>query len=158
MFSEPLHHSGPTAGLSRLVKFLTQFTSEVHGRRIPDSVEPPRIVSGTSTPSSCAASGTNTPNMKPSETMEDGLGDTGVGEVLVGAAARAMARAGVATEVPGVGGHANVQAPHGEVPWRVSVGNGCQDLLNKAFQTLLNPGDPILVETVSCDDSSIAVL
>ncbi len=87
--------------------------------------------------------------------MEDGLGDTGVGEVLVGAAAKAMAKSGVATEVH-VGGRA-IEHGHGserlqdggEVPWRISVGNGCQDLLNKAFQTLLNPGDPILVETVS---------
>ncbi len=36
-----------------------------------------------------------------------------------------------------------------EVPWRLSVGGGCQDLLNKAFQTILNEGDAVLVETVS---------
>jgi hypothetical protein len=100
--------------------------------------------------------------------VEDGLGDTGVGEVLVGASAKAMARAGV-----GANGLNGEVKEGGEVPWRVSVGNGCQDLLNKvgngmyvgrgaagktddhqstgeilqAFQTLLNAGDPMLVET-----------
>jgi len=34
-----------------------------------------------------------------------------------------------------------------EVPWRVTVGGGCQDLLFKAFGSLFNPGDSILVET-----------
>jgi hypothetical protein len=65
-------------------------------------------------------------NLKPSETVEDGFGDTGVGEVLVGASAKAMARAGVGANCP----NGDVKEG-GEVPWRVSVGNGCQDLLNK---------------------------
>ena len=34
----------------------------------------------------------------------------------------------------------------GRTPWRVTTGNGSQDLLNKTFDALLNPGDVILVE------------
>ncbi|PWZ00463.1 PLP-dependent transferase [Testicularia cyperi] len=35
----------------------------------------------------------------------------------------------------------------GRTPWRVTTGNGSQDLLNKTFEALLNPGDVILVES-----------
>ncbi|SNX83066.1 tryptophan amino transferase (transaminase) [Melanopsichium pennsylvanicum] len=35
----------------------------------------------------------------------------------------------------------------GRTPWRVTTGNGSQDLLNKTFDSLLNPGDVILVES-----------
>ncbi|SPO22000.1 tryptophan amino transferase (transaminase) [Ustilago trichophora] len=35
----------------------------------------------------------------------------------------------------------------GRTPWRVTTGNGSQDLLNKTFDALLNPGDVILVES-----------
>lgn len=35
----------------------------------------------------------------------------------------------------------------GRSPWRVTTGNGSQDLLNKTFDALLNPGDVILVES-----------
>ncbi|WWC91053.1 uncharacterized protein L201_005994 [Kwoniella dendrophila CBS 6074] len=31
--------------------------------------------------------------------------------------------------------------------WTVSFGSGSQDLMSKAFHTLLNPGDPVLLET-----------
>ncbi|KAH8822857.1 TdiD protein [Flagelloscypha sp. PMI_526] len=31
--------------------------------------------------------------------------------------------------------------------WRLSVGNGSQDLISKAVSTLVNPGDPVLVES-----------
>ena len=30
--------------------------------------------------------------------------------------------------------------------WKVTIGSGSQDLLNKAFSSLINPGDPVLVE------------
>ncbi|KDQ13584.1 hypothetical protein BOTBODRAFT_33591 [Botryobasidium botryosum FD-172 SS1] len=30
--------------------------------------------------------------------------------------------------------------------WRISIGAGCQDLIYKAFSTLLNPGDSVLIE------------
>ncbi|PWN42783.1 PLP-dependent transferase [Ceraceosorus guamensis] len=36
---------------------------------------------------------------------------------------------------------------HGKVKWRVTVGNGSQDLLTKTFTALVNPGDSILVES-----------
>ncbi|BEI85072.1 hypothetical protein CcaverHIS002_0504730 [Cutaneotrichosporon cavernicola] len=38
---------------------------------------------------------------------------------------------------------------HGRAPgnWAVSMGSGSQDLMSKAFHALLNPGDPILMET-----------
>ncbi|KAJ1585400.1 hypothetical protein NDA12_005299 [Ustilago hordei] len=35
----------------------------------------------------------------------------------------------------------------GRTPWRVTTGNGSQDLLHKTFDALLNPGDVILVES-----------
>lgn len=35
----------------------------------------------------------------------------------------------------------------GRSPWRVTTGNGSQDLLNKTFEALLNPGDVILCES-----------
>ncbi|KLT46525.1 putative aromatic amino acid transaminase [Cutaneotrichosporon oleaginosum] len=38
---------------------------------------------------------------------------------------------------------------HGRAPgnWAVSMGSGSQDLMSKAFHAVLNPGDPILMET-----------
>ncbi|KAH8081806.1 pyridoxal phosphate-dependent transferase [Filobasidium floriforme] len=49
-------------------------------------------------------------------------------------------------EVNALRGDVNAQGVQ-EVPWRVTVGGGCQDLLFKAFGAIFNPGDSILVET-----------
>ncbi|PWN53397.1 PLP-dependent transferase [Violaceomyces palustris] len=35
----------------------------------------------------------------------------------------------------------------GRTPWRITIGVGSQDLLNKAFEALVNPGDVVLVES-----------
>lgn len=39
------------------------------------------------------------------------------------------------------------ESKEGRNPWRVTVGNGSQDLITKTFNALLNPGDTILVES-----------
>lgn len=123
---------GPTAGLPRLVTFLTEFASVVHNRPVPGAAAQKR---SSSTPPSVAPSRPDSPH-HPSrdqrQTMESELQVTATGE----------------PSTERVNDTASTSASHAEeVPWRVSVGAGCQDLLYKAYQAVLDRGDTILVES-----------
>lgn len=136
---------GPTAGIPRLVTFLTEFISTVHERPVPSS-------STTTAPPTTKTNGTASPVSRPdtphhpskaqAARLTQELGQTARGEPTTETVNDTTGPL-IATSTSNGGGGAEVT----QTPWRVTVGGGCQDLLFKAFQTLLNPGDPILVES-----------
>lgn len=133
---EGLQYSA-TAGLPRLNAFLTEFTSKVHNRPIPrpsGSAKPKTLASQLDpTPEASRPASPHHPTPSQTAQLKRELNDTASGEVT-NSAVHAMRGDDDGSESQ-------------PVPWRVTVGSGCQDLLNKAFTSLLNKGDPILVET-----------
>lgn len=116
---------------------MTEFTSKVHNRPIPQpstsstSSKPVNSVDPTPDPSRPASPHHPTPSQTAQLKRE--LDNQATGEVT-------------REEVNALRGDDNAQGVQ-EVPWRVTVGGGCQDLLFKAFGAIFNPGDSILVET-----------
>lgn len=130
---EALQYSA-TAGLPRLNAFLTEFTSKIHNRPIPQPKKavPKRTqqVANEQTPEPSRPASPHHPTPAQVAQMKTELEGTATGEVT-------------GEQVHALKGDED----EGEVPWRVTVGGGCQDLLFKAFCSLLNRGDPILLET-----------
>jgi DNA-binding transcriptional MocR family regulator len=130
--------SSATAGLPRLNAFLTELTSKVHNRPIPQPTKPtqrPANISSstsTSTPEPSRPASPHHPTPSQTAQLRRELDNQATGEVT-------------REEVNALRGDAEGEVE--EVPWRVTVGGGCQDLLFKAFGSLFNPGDSILVET-----------
>jgi DNA-binding transcriptional MocR family regulator len=116
---------------------LTEFTSKVHNRPIPQpstsstNSKPVNSVDPTPDPSRPASPHHPTPSQTAQLKRE--LDNQATGEVT-------------REEVNALRGDDNARGVQ-EVPWRVTVGGGCQDLLFKAFGAIFNPGDSILVET-----------
>ena len=129
--------SSATAGLPGLNAFLTEFTSKVHNRPIPQpssssaASKPKNSVDPTPDPSRPASPHHPTPSQTAQLKRE--LENQATGEVT-------------REEVNALRGDQDAPGVQ-EVPWRVTVGGGCQDLLFKAFGAIFNPGDAILVET-----------
>ncbi|KAJ9107698.1 hypothetical protein QFC21_001158 [Naganishia friedmannii] len=123
---------GPTAGIPRLVTFLTEFISKVHERPIPAAAAP-AMTNGKTSPISRPDT-PHHPTKAQAAQLTKELVETARGEPTTE----------TINDTTGLG-TANPTATL--TPWRLTVGGGCQDLLYKAFQTLLNPGDPILVES-----------
>lgn len=121
---------GPTAGLPRLVTFLTEFASVVHNRPVPGANAPKKSSSSSAAPS--RPDSPHHPSRDQRQTMESELQVTATGEPST-------------ERVNDTASSAPSQQE--EVPWRVSVGAGCQDLLYKAYQAVLDRGDTILVES-----------
>ena len=122
---------GPTAGIPRLVTFLTEFISTVHERPVPSATAAP-TTNGKASPISRPDT-PHHPSKAQAAQLTQELSQTARGEPTT---ETVNDTTGSATN-----GHTE------QTPWRITVGGGCQDLLFKAFQTLLNHGDPILVES-----------
>lgn len=123
---------GPTAGIPRLVTFLTEFISTVHERPIPRAA--------TATTNGTANGNGKSPLSRPDTPHHPSKAQA----AQLAQALSETARGEPTTEtVDGTTGGDGAE----QTPWRVTVGGGCQDLLFKAFQTLLNHGDAILVES-----------
>lgn len=122
---------GPTAGIPRLVTFLTEFISTVHERPVPAATAAPST-NGKSSPISRPDT-PHHPSKAQAARLTQELSQTARGEPTTE----------TVNDTTGSAGNGHTE----QTPWRITVGGGCQDLLFKAFQTLLNHGDPILVES-----------
>ena len=140
---------GPTAGIPRLVTFLTEFISTVHERPIPsaagaavNAVKPK--TNGTASPLSRPDT-PHHPTKAQAAQLTKELNGTARGEPTT-ETVNDTTGSPASSNGNGLAGSSTTAAA-AQTPWRVTVGGGCQDLLFKAFQTLLNPGDAILVES-----------
>lgn len=128
--------SSATAGLPRLNAFLTEFTSKIHNRPIPQPSSSSKPFKGNSvdpTPDPSRPASPHHPTPSQTAQLKRELDNQATGEVT-------------REEVNALRGDSNAEGVQ-QVPWRVTVGGGCQDLLFKAFGAIFNPGDSILVET-----------
>jgi tryptophan aminotransferase len=132
--------SSATAGLPRLNAFLTEFTSKIHNRPIPQPPSSkPKPSTTSTTPELSRPASPHHPTPSQTAKLTEELRNTATGEVT---------QENVhALKGSNANGNDDDDAQEGEIPWRVTVGGGCQDLLFKAFSSLLNRGDSILVET-----------
>lgn len=132
---------GPTAGIPRLVTFLTEFISTVHERPIPSGPSS----NGKSAVPKPKSNGTASPLSRPDTPHHPTKAQAAQLTKELNGTARGEPTTETVNDM--TGSPASNGAEPTQTPWRVTVGGGCQDLLFKAFQTLLNPGDAILVES-----------
>ncbi|KAJ9108584.1 hypothetical protein QFC19_002300 [Naganishia cerealis] len=132
---------GPTAGIPRLVTFLTEFISKVHERPIPSAAP---TSNGNTTTAPAMTNGKSSPLSRPDTPHHPTKAQAAQLTKELGETVRGEPTTETINDTTGVGSASLDTTP---TPWRLTVGGGCQDLLYKAFQTLLNPGDPILVES-----------
>jgi hypothetical protein len=132
---------GPTAGIPRLVTFLTEFISTVHERPIPA----PPTTNGTAASAKPKSNGTASPLSRPDTPHHPTKAQAAQLTKELNGTARGEPTTETVNDTTGAS-PSDTSEPE-QTPWRLTVGGGCQDLLFKAFQTLLNPGDAILVES-----------
>lgn len=132
---------GPTAGIPRLVTFLTEFISTVHERPIPAG----STSNGTVSAAKPKSNGTTSPLSRPDTPHHPTKAQAAQLTKELNGTARGEPTTETVNDTTGAPS-ANGTEP-AQTPWRLTVGGGCQDLLFKAFITLLNPGDSILVES-----------
>ncbi|KAJ9115906.1 hypothetical protein QFC22_005049 [Naganishia vaughanmartiniae] len=133
---------GPTAGIPRLVTFLTEFISKVHERPIP------AVAPATNGNSTATTNGTTNGKASPLSRPDTPHHPTKAQAAQLAKELIETVRGEPTTEtINDTTGSSASDSTATPTPWRLTVGGGCQDLLYKAFQTLLNPGDPILVES-----------
>jgi hypothetical protein len=130
---------GPTAGIPRLVTFLTEFISKFHERPIPTAAPPTATTNGKPT-----TNGKSSPLSRPDTPHHPTKAQAAQLTKELTETVRGEPTTETINDTTGLSASDPTVTP---TPWRLTVGGGCQDLLYKAFQTLLNPGDPILVES-----------